>query len=108
MAKTFRLAKHLKIASIILLILGIGNIIYGNAKTKEYLSVLQESTSAVPSLSESERGLPVLGRYISLDEQLNYYSAVKSKIDFYRFTIRGGKAFLALSLLCAIGTIIFR
>ena len=83
-----------------MLCLGSANILYGRSKIDEYISVLSNSASTIPSLEDTQSPMPVLGRYIQVDQQVDQLNRVKSRIDFYELIIVGGKAFLAISGIC--------
>lgn len=73
-----------------LIILGIGNIIYGEHKTAEYLQVLADSSSNLPQTPDVSP-LPSLSRYISTDTYRTQIARVRSRVDFYEVVIVGGQ-----------------
>ncbi len=85
-------------AAAALLLLGVGNIIFGQVKYTEYLGILSKANAELTS-PEKKRRLPILTPAVNVDKHAQYTEKLKSRIDFYRLVIQGGSCFCALGLI---------
>ena len=80
--------QYLISAAIIFLILGLGNVIYGHAKYKEYKSIYKETTLEINNNLAST----------SDHEKARHLKRSQGRIGFYQFFVKGGKVFLFISV----------
>lgn len=84
-------------AAAVLLLMGLGNIVYASSKSGQYSHLL--------SLASREAERPVTSRSIpmfhplNIDEHSKYLNKLRSRIEFYEFVIDGGKCFIAAAAL---------
>ena len=82
--------------SILFIILGGGNIIFGAIKAAQYRDLVNEM-SAPASSSKHDALLDVETRSLPSVVSQEYLSQVKVRLDFYRFVALGGKWMLAIA-----------
>ena len=80
--------QYLVSAAVLFLILGLGNVIYGHAKYKEYKSIFKETTIEMNSTKDT----------INDSEKTRHLKRSQGRISFYQFFVKGGKVFLCISL----------
>ncbi|MDZ4784722.1 MAG: hypothetical protein SGJ02_01470 [bacterium] len=78
-----------------IIVLGFANIIYGQQKTEQYLAVLSSSTT-LPSYYSEANNLTMLEKYLPVDNYRDHLARIKSRVEFYEFSIIGGKFFLVI------------
>lgn len=77
------------------IILGLGNIFYGQYKTKQYWDVLSFSADTLPA-TEDTLSMPEISKFVSKESFEEQVLRVKKRIDFYKVIIVGGQ-YLAAS-----------
>ena len=102
--KQRKLLTQLGIA-IVLIIIGSGNLFFGQHKYQEYRSLLSKAQAELAS-PQQQISLPILGPALNMDKQVQHISRLNSRIDFYNLVRIGGKGILALAgavlLLCLV------
>ncbi len=86
----------------ILLILALGNIIYGHHKFQEYDTEYKNFSSALHELNSQKTALnnSQLDDFESENERIiDNLKRSQQRMDFYQFFVTGGKVFLFFSLL---------
>ncbi len=86
--RTFR--RYVLASAIGLILLGLGNILFGHFKTSQYLEVLSASENILPQTEEGPE-LPAIQSFIAKETLLDQKARVKRRIDFYRVIILGGQ-----------------
>ena len=94
--------QYLFSVAIIFLILGLGNVIYGHVKYKEYKGIYKETTKEIKDNSENR----TLGQshqtsfnLENFSERSRHLKRSQGRIIFYKFFMTGGKVFLCISLI---------
>lgn len=95
--------QYLVSIAVIFLILGLGNVIYGHAKYKEYKGIYKETSLEInKNNSENKIALNDSLLYHQNDnnvERTRHLKRSQGRIIFYQFFVTGGKVFLCISLL---------
>lgn len=95
--------QYLISVAVIFLILGLGNVIYGNAKYKEYKGILKETSLEINNNSgDIYTALKDISKTPLTDssiERTRHLKRSQGRIIFYQFFVTGGKVFLCISLL---------
>ena len=93
-ARRKRIRSQILIA-VALLLLGIGNLVYGNYKYHEYRKLWRQATV--------QTGLPrhilMLAPSADIGQEAQQIAKLKSRLDFYEVVALGGQCFLVLSLI---------
>lgn len=82
--------------ALLLIVLGFANILFGQHKSNEYLSLLSKASQELAS-PETPQSVPLLNPYLNTDKQSQYINMLKARIDFYTFVMLGGRCLLALA-----------
>jgi hypothetical protein len=91
--KTFR--RYLLGISLGLIVLGAGNILFGQYKTNQYIEVLSVSANTLPQ-PEDLGGIPEMHKFISKESYQDQLTRVRKRVDFYKVIIFGGQYLTAL------------
>lgn len=83
--------------ALFLLLLGIGNLFFGQYKMHQYSKMYQEATREIYQVSDVKKSIPMFDSSPNITMQLQYITKLKSRLEFYNFVILGGKLFLAIS-----------
>ena len=98
----------LLLPGIFLFVLGVGNISVGLYKGRQYEQVLGELAGFQPSQAKVKNS--VLSRLYSSTSSFDLLAQrrqrVQSRLEFYRFTVSGGKVILSLSTLFILGAVL--
>ena len=97
-------------AALLFILLGFGNIIYGNSKSAYYFQLLQQDqTPSVLSPNPDQDGnsldnnkasanvQSLMFPEVSTDEHARHLKRVTSRLEYYQIAILGGKVFLAFA-----------
>ena len=89
-------------------ILGAGNITYGNYKTKLYREVLSESIAdpTIPKLRKADA--LILNRTVNLNKEIQHISKIRARMGYYQLVVAGGKCFLALAGVLLLASVLLR
>lgn len=91
--------QYLTSIAVMFLILGLGNVIYGHAKYKEYKSIFKETVLEInKSDSPNELEDTSLMSNDTFTERTRHLKRSHGRIIFYQFFVNGGKIFLCISL----------
>ncbi|MCO6429551.1 MAG: hypothetical protein J5J00_01730 [Deltaproteobacteria bacterium] len=80
--------------SVLLIVLGSGNVIFGNYRAEVYEELLVEALESDAAPSLGIEGVPSEGPSEERDKTIRL---LKGRLDFYRTVVIGGKCFLAMS-----------
>ncbi len=100
-----RKVKNLLIICVSLLVLGVGNLTYGQIKYSEYRQALKKATHDLTPRRRRNQ-IPLIERTINIDEQEKYIQKIQHKINFYTLTINGGISFIVISLVFFISALV--
>ena len=81
-----------------IVLLGVGNIIYGQFKTAQYIEVLEKSNNISANSSEPAdlSTLNLSEKYRSQSSYSEQIEKVRTRIDFYELAVTGGKFMLVI------------
>ena len=80
------------------ILLGCGNIIFGEVKKYEYEQILQQASKEIQTTKIKTKKNVFLIPEIDIDNQTRHINKINSRIDFYTITVYGGIIFLIISL----------
>lgn len=93
--------------ALVSILLGIGNLLFGQFKYAQYSILLSEATAELAS-PESSASLPLLGPALNIDKQTQHINRLKGRLDFYSIVILGGQIFIAIGSICLLGGFLAR
>ncbi len=82
-----------------LVILGLGNILFGHFKTAQYIEVLTVSENTLPQPNDGPN-IPTIQRFIAKETLQDQRIRVKKRVDFYRVIILGGQYLVSAGGFC--------
>jgi hypothetical protein len=88
-----------------LMILGAGNVLFGQYKTNQYIEVLSASANTLPP-SDNLSTMPEMHQFISKESYQDQLTRVRKRVDFYKVIIFGGQYLTALGGLMLLGWLI--
>ncbi|MGI6681354.1 MAG: hypothetical protein ACOX3T_07735 [Bdellovibrionota bacterium] len=99
--------QYLLSTAMIFLVLGLGNVIYGRVKYKEYKRIYEkvileiDENSPYDNLEIKGSDLPNISlmQNGNLTEKTRHLKRSHGRIIFYQFFVKGGKIFLGISLI---------
>lgn len=101
--RTFR--RYIFAIGLGMIILGSGNILFGEYKTNQYIEVLSVSANTLPQ-SDSLATMPEMHQFISKESYQDQLTRVKKRVDFYKVIIFGGQYLAALGAILLLGWLV--
>jgi hypothetical protein len=84
--------------ALICILLGAGNILFGQLKANQYSTLLSEARAEL-ARPESTLSLPLLGPTMNIDKQTQHITRLEIRVDFYNFVVLGGQCLVALGFI---------
>lgn len=103
--KKDRTLRTLFSGAIIFIVLGLGNIIFGNSKLDHYTALLSAATSELAT-SEVQSGSGATLRALNVDRQTLFVKRLKTRVGFYSLVVLGGQCFIAIAGICLLGVLV--
>lgn len=101
-----RKVKNLLVICVSLLVLGIGNLCYGQIKHNEYQQALKKANSELTPRRRHRNQIPLIDGSINIDEQEKYIQKIQHKLNFYTLTINGGISFIVIAFALFISAVV--
>lgn len=99
-----RHARNYFAAAVLLLLLGLSNIAFGNHKLAEYSQILSEAQDSFTSPeNELDRFIPQ--PLLDSNEEEEAQKKLLARKDYYHLVVIGGKTFIALSAILLLATL---
>ena len=94
-------------AATIFIVLGTGNLYFGQSKLSHYQELLSAATNELTTTQDTENTDPVMPA-INVDQQTQFIKRLQARVDFYTLATLGGRCFLAIAGLCLLGILLIR
>lgn len=102
-----RLSRGLAGVGLLLVLLGLANVLYGNHKMGEYSQLLSSALHELSSPNPSP--FPLLEPTVNTDRQSQYIARLEASLDYYQFVRAGGWGiFISGFGLCAAAALVAR
>lgn len=113
--KRDRTVRTLFSGAILLTVVGLGNLIFGQVRLAHYESALSDAASELsdataniperPADSSAQNPLPTS---LNIERQNRLIDGLKARVDFYTLVVLGGRCMLAAAGVCLLGILLHR
>jgi len=94
------------VISFTLIVLGVGNIAFGNIKRHEYKKILTQEMQKFHAYNNQKVKWQLFNIPSDVNKERQHLQRIRSRIDFYTIVIKGGQYFILISILVFIWPIL--